>query len=166
MICPNKICAQEIPEDSRFCDQCGVQLLRCAQCGFVSTGKFCGKCGGPMSVIVPPVPEQTPAATVVVSLPTAKIFLHHPEGWRLAIAEGDVLGRANGPHAARLKNIPVISSNHARVTRQGNAWFITDLRSTNKTRVNGAKLEPDVPAKIKQDDVVTLANVSFTVEEA
>jgi hypothetical protein len=188
LICPNKICKQEIPDDSCFCDQCGVHLLRCDKCGFIGTSKFCGKCGGSMSAIQPPATQPSderpslssssskpvsetpvvpsPGATVIVSLPAEKIFLCHLEGWNMEIADGDILGRTNGPHTALLGKFPVISSTHAKVTRKNNEWFITDLNSTNKTYINGAKLEPNVPAKIKQDDVVMLANVSFTVGTA
>jgi hypothetical protein len=179
MNCPNKICKQEIPDDSCFCDQCGVHLLRCDKCGFIGTGKFCGSCGGSMSAIQPP--NETPvapapsneapsvpsaAATVIVSLPAEKILLCHPEGWNMEIADGGILGRTNGPYATLLGKFPVISSTHAKVTRENGAWFITDLNSTNKTYVNGAKLEPNVPITIKQDDVVILANVTFTVRFA
>jgi len=166
MNCPNKICKQEIPDDSCFCDQCGVHLLRCDKCGFIGTSKFCGKCGGPMSAIQPPASDASPSssvATVVVSLPAEKIFMCHLDGWNMEIADGNILGRTNGPHSSALGKFPVISSNHAKVTRANNEWFITDLNSTNKTYVNGAKLEPNVPVKIKQNDVVMLANVTFTV---
>jgi hypothetical protein len=188
VICPNKICRQEIPEDSIFCDQCGVQLLRCTKCGNTGTGKFCGKCGGgmaiqeapPVNAPPPPVPAtpapaapppvtpapEAPAATVIVRLPSEAVFLCHPDGWKLEIKDGDILGRTGGPHSARLGLFPVISSNHARVTRQGGGWLITDLKSTNKTYVNGAKLEPDIPVTIKNNDVVVLANVTFTVSES
>jgi len=206
MNCPNKICKQEIPDDSCFCDQCGVHLLRCDKCGFIGTSKFCGKCGGPMSAIQPPASDASPsssklvnetpavpststpsasaasvsvlptpapspsapssAATVVVMLPSEKIYLCHLDGWNMEIANGNILGRTNGPHAAALGKYPVISSNHAKITRVNDEWFITDLNSTNKTYVNGAKLEPNVPVKIKQNDVVMLANVTFTVRLA
>jgi len=186
MNCPNKICKQEIPDDSCFCDQCGIQLLRCDKCGAVGTSKFCGKCGGSMSAIQPlaaqpsaaqppqPSPPPTPAApsqpapsaTVVVALPADTIFLFHPEGWNMELRNGDILGRTNGPHAVKLGKFQVISSTHAKVTRNNNEWFITDMKSTNKTYVNGVKLEPNIPAKIKQDDVVILANITFTVRLA
>jgi hypothetical protein len=171
LICPNKICKQEIPGDSCFCDQCGVHLLRCDKCGFVGTSKFCGNCGGFMSAIqltadnkTPPA-SAVPRATVIASLPAEKISLCHLEGWKMEISDSDILGRANGPHTAHLGKFPVISSTHAKVTRENNAWFITDLNSTNKTYINGVKLEPNVPTRIKQDDVVILANVTFTVRE-
>ena len=115
-----------------------------------------------MSTIQPPAVKPQ-AATVIVSLPAGKIFFCNAEGWSLKIADGDILGRTNGPHSGQLGKYPVISSDHARVTRKDNAWFITDMVSTNKTFLNGTKLEPNIPAAIKQDDVVTLANIKFTV---
>jgi pSer/pThr/pTyr-binding forkhead associated (FHA) protein len=114
---------------------------------------------------VPPVTSAPAEATVVVRLPSQGIFLCHPDGWRLEVKDGDVLGRTGGVHAALLGKFPVISSNHAKVTRRGADWYITDLKSTNKTFVNGARLEPEVPVKIKQNDVIVLANVTFTVSE-
>jgi hypothetical protein len=196
MNCPSKICKQEIPDDSCFCDQCGIQLRRCDKCGAIGTNNFCGKCGGSMSAIQPPIVQssqhspsqsnETPAApsqpnetlavsppsapssaaTVIVALPSDTIFLCHPEGWNMEIKDNDILGRANGSHAAKLDKFQVISSTHAKVTRNNNEWFIMDLKSTNKTYVNGVKLEPNIPARIKQDDVVMLANVTFTVRLA
>ena len=197
MICPSKICRQEIPDDSCFCDQCGVRLLRCVKCGYAGTGKFCGKCGGPMASQDPPsgtpdqppavtaitsppesgapppvktqpvstAPDQPSAATVIVQLPGETIFICHPEGWRLEVRDGDILGRTTGQHAARLGAFPVISGRHAQITRQGAQWRIADLGSTNKTYVNGAKLEPNTPVQIKKNDVLIFANIVLTVEE-
>jgi hypothetical protein len=203
MKCPSKICEQEIPDDSCFCDQCGIHLLRCDKCGSICIGKFCKNCGGSLSAIQPPTAQpsskpanETPAVpststpsasaasvsviptpapsptvpssseTVIVTLPAEKIYLCHLDGWNMEIANGNILGRTNGPHSAALGRFPVISSNHAKVTRTNNEWFITDLNSTNKTYVNGAKLEPNIPVKIKQNDVVMLANITFTVRLA
>jgi hypothetical protein len=185
MICPVKICKLEIPDDSLFCDQCGTQLLRCPKCGNIGTGICCTKCGTKLEPIAaqvtykptppdplppkPSIPEAPPppeGGTTIVNLPSEHVYLCHPEGWKLELSSGDVLGRTSGPHASRLGLFPVISSNHARISKEGDQWFITDLKSTNKTYVNGTKLEPNVPAKIKQNDVVILANITFTVREA
>jgi pSer/pThr/pTyr-binding forkhead associated (FHA) protein len=114
----------------------------------------------------PPVaPDQSSAATVVVQLPGETIFICHPDGWRLEVRDGDILGRTTGQHAARLGAFPVISGRHAQIARQGAQWCIVDLGSTNKTYVNGARLEPNTPVQIKKNDVLTLANIMFTVEE-
>lgn len=49
MICPSKLCKVEIPEDSFYCDQCGIKILKCSKCGAIGISKFCGKCGEIMS---------------------------------------------------------------------------------------------------------------------
>ncbi|MBP5447783.1 MAG: zinc ribbon domain-containing protein [Treponema sp.] len=52
MICPSKNCQKEIPDDSFFCDQCGIRLLKCSVCGkLAARGNFCGKCGGKMTAL-------------------------------------------------------------------------------------------------------------------
>jgi hypothetical protein len=211
MICPNKLCGEEIPDDSLYCDQCGTQILRCSRCGTPGTGKFCGKCGGAMTFTPPPTPParggekelnqtavgikssssppagQNPSsgagvwtlpgvvgrgvsspsssATVAIQLPSDHIEFCHPDGWKLEIKSGDILGRTHGQHTEQLGKIPVISGNHAQVTARSGKWFLTDLKSTNHSYVNGMRLEPGVPTQIKQNDVVTLANVNFTVVE-
>jgi hypothetical protein len=110
-------------------------------------------------------PDQSSAATVVVQLPGETIFICHPDGWRLEVRDGDILGRNTGQHVARLGTFPAISGRHAHITRQGAQWRIADLGSTNKTYVNGAILEPNTPVHIKKNDVVMFANITFTVEE-
>ena len=49
MICPSKLCKAEILDDSLYCDQCGIKILKCSKCSAVGISKFCGKCGGMMS---------------------------------------------------------------------------------------------------------------------
>ena len=46
MKCPDKMCGKEIPDDSIFCDQCGVHLCQCTKCGNITLSKFCNTCGG------------------------------------------------------------------------------------------------------------------------
>jgi pSer/pThr/pTyr-binding forkhead associated (FHA) protein len=110
-------------------------------------------------------PDPPPAATIIVQLPRETIFICHPDGWRLEVRDGDILGRTTGQHTARLGVFPVISGRHAQISRQGAQWRIADLGSTNKTYVNGTKLEPNTPVHIKKNDVLNLANITFTVEE-
>jgi predicted RNA-binding Zn-ribbon protein involved in translation (DUF1610 family) len=176
MICPNKFCNQEVPDDSFFCDQCGLKILRCTKCGTAGINKFCGKCGSPMAfkesrsqtevpIETPQVPKNT-SATIVVLQNQKKLLLCHSEGWNLEISTGDILGRTNGNHTDKLGKFPVISSNHAKLTFENNQWFITDLKSTNKTYVGSTQAQPGVPIAIKNNDVIQLANVKFIVGEA
>jgi hypothetical protein len=172
MICPNKLCNQEIPGDSLFCDQCGLKILRCSKCDAPGTGKFCGKCGGALAfrdskpqAEVPQVLKNT-SATIVVPRNRKKLLFCHPDGWNLEIADGDILGRINGNHTDRLGKFPVISGNHAKLTFENNQWFITDLKSTNRTYVGSIQAQPDTALAIKNNDVIQLANVKFIVRES
>lgn len=44
--CP--ACGEMIPDDSKYCDMCGVELLECVNCGTLGTDMFCPECGKPM----------------------------------------------------------------------------------------------------------------------
>jgi hypothetical protein len=172
MICPGKLCRQEIPGDSLYCDQCGIQILRCSKCGNPGASKFCGKCGGAMmsnGADAPPQPVPQTAAsagTIVMPQTVKKLLFCHPDGWNMEITDGDILGRTNGNHTDKLGAIPVISGAHAKITYENNGWFITDQKSTNKTYVGGIIVQPEIPAPLKNNDVVQLANIKFIVREA
>lgn len=149
MICPSKLCKAEIPEDSLYCDQCGLKILKCSKCGAIGISKFCGKCGGMMSLVIQLEPQEK------------SLQLCSSNGIILDVKDGSILGRTTGDFVQQLGTIPVISSRHAQISKKDGKWFITDLHSTNKTYVNNAQLTPDVPAEISENDVIILANVSF-----
>lgn len=58
----------------------------------------------------------------------------------------------------------VISRVHAKIVKKNNTFFIEDMDSTNKTFINGKKLEPGREEKISKGDKITLADVDFIVE--
>lgn len=151
MICPSKMCVKEIPDDSAFCDQCGVHLGKCEKCGAIALSKRCGKCGGIITLIT-------------VSTEEKKLLFCHSEGWTLDIKDGDILGRTTGQHSSRLGAFPVISSRHAQVAKQGEKWIFTDLGSTNKSYLNRQVLQANTPTELNDGDEILLANVSFVVK--
>lgn len=186
MICPSKLCKAEILDDSLYCDQCGIKILKCSKCGAVGISKFCGKCGGMMSFtgdfsesLKPMQTNPNPqiattaaqnqvlqpaaAGTQVIQLePKEKTLqLCNANGIILNVKDGSIIGRTTGEFVQQLGTIPVISSRHAQISKKDGKWFITDLHSTNKTYVNNVQLTPDVPTEIKENDVIILANVSF-----
>lgn len=186
MICPSKLCKAEILDDSLYCDQCGIKILKCSKCGAVGISKFCGKCGGMMSFtgdfsesLKPMQTNPNPqiattaaqnqvlqpaaAGTQVIQLePKEKTLqLCNTNGIILNVKDGSILGRTTGEFVQQFGTIPVISSRHAQISKKDGKWFITDLHSTNKTYVNNVQLTPDVPTEIKESDVIILANVSF-----
>jgi hypothetical protein len=46
MQCPS--CKEQIDDDSRYCDQCGIQIMVCSECGRPGAKKFCNFDGKPM----------------------------------------------------------------------------------------------------------------------
>jgi len=52
-----------------------------------------------------------------------------------------------------------VSSKHALITSQGKKYFIEDLGSTNKTYVNGMKI--DVKTELKENDEIKIGNINF-----
>ena len=55
----------------------------------------------------------------------------------------------------------MLSREHARIYREGDAWYIVDLASRNGTRLNGEAVTD--PRKIRNRDVVTLGGCTLTV---
>lgn len=55
----------------------------------------------------------------------------------------------------------VVSRYHAKITKEEEQFFLTDLNSTNGTFLNGEALQPYDRKKIKIGDEITLANIKF-----
>ncbi|HNP72001.1 MAG TPA: FHA domain-containing protein, partial [Kouleothrix sp.] len=57
-----------------------------------------------------------------------------------------------------------VSRQHARLSHSNGQWAIADLHSTNYTRVDGARLEPDVPTPIKSGSRLQFGRVAMTFQ--
>ena len=77
----------------------------------------------------------------------------------LAVADGAVLGRLG--QAQVVLADPAVSSEHARISRVGAKWLVTDLGSTNGTRVNEAHVAGQTV--VGPGDVLGLGNVRLQV---
>ena len=64
------------------------------------------------------------------------------------------------PHGGELGGV---SRQHARLSRAGGQWTLTDLNSTNYTRLNGVRLEPNVPTPISDGARVQFGRVVVIV---
>ncbi|HWQ15989.1 MAG TPA: FHA domain-containing protein, partial [Roseiflexaceae bacterium] len=53
-----------------------------------------------------------------------------------------------------------VSRQHARITHSDGQWTITDLNSTNYTRVDGVKLDPNVPTPLRDGARVQLGRLT------
>jgi hypothetical protein len=54
-----------------------------------------------------------------------------------------------------------VSRQHARLTQDGGQWSITDLNSTNYTRVDGVKLDPNVATPVHDGARIQLGRVAM-----
>ena len=84
-----------------------------------------------------------------------------------ALSSGDVLEIPAGATLGRSDRTDVVladtavSSEHARVDRVGRAWVVTDLGSTNGTRVNDAPITGRT--RLAEGDVLSLGTVRMQV---
>jgi pSer/pThr/pTyr-binding forkhead associated (FHA) protein len=68
----------------------------------------------------------------------ARLTWTRPDGERVEFPlSGSVLVVGRDETADVRVDEPLVSRNHARLERRGDAWFVLDLGSTNLTRVNG-----------------------------
>lgn len=151
LICP--FCRAEVPDDSHFCDQCGKEFLFCPECGKPKRGTMCAACGS----------ELIKAGDFFADAGKDDCGgVLSGEGLTLRLTEGD-FGRRCGiwPEFA---DFPYISGIHGHIGRQDSSWTITDLGSTNGTKVNGKPLRKDEPVRINPGDVVEIATSKFTVK--
>ena len=82
---------------------------------------------------------------------------------RLLAGEGAVIGRSPR-NATFLIDDETLSREHARMSVEAEAGLrIQDLGSTNGTRLNGRRLQPETPASVANEDVIELGGVKLRV---
>jgi pSer/pThr/pTyr-binding forkhead associated (FHA) protein len=77
----------------------------------------------------------------------------------LDVSAGTTFGR--GGQADLVLADTAVSAEHARVDRIGRRWVVTDLGSTNGTRVNDAAVQGQTP--LAEGDVLTIGTLRFEV---
>ncbi|GBD86958.1 FHA domain protein [bacterium BMS3Abin03] len=167
MICPK--CLSEIPDDSSFCDQCGFKLLVCPSCGKPGTGKYCKVDNTRMIEKGAALFEKKFFKTERNPKAGGKVYLllnNKNLNINIKIETGGVIGRKSEISLKELGEFKQISSKHALIEfKTGGGWFVTDLNSTNGTKINNNPLEAMKPAQIKPGDTLTLANIEFFVSQ-
>ncbi len=54
---------------------------------------------------------------------------------------------------------------HATIEHVGSSYIVTDLNSTNSTRINGKRLEPDKPTPVNDGDTLHFGKVTSTFKK-
>ena len=85
-------------------------------------------------------------------------------GIRVIGINGAIIGRRQGPYVQFFQQQMYMSGAHAQLLYSPDAgWRIVDKHSSNGTKLNDHKLQPDVEMSLKNGDIVVLANVVLKV---
>ena len=178
--CPS--CEELIPDDSKYCDQCGVELLECVNCGALGTDDFCSECGNPMvarsktvkkpDATIKPFEDKKDdgedgGITVGGGGRERKKLVLKARKWNFILRPENeaIIGRKGSPYEQLLADLNLISRRHGKFVKQGREWYIVDFGSTNGTLVNDVELQPDVPMKFQAGDVIDIGTYIFDVIE-
>lgn len=118
------------------------------------------------------IPEAQPPAYNVSLVPGVGlgIYLENTAPVTVIRDEEAILGRrASGTGGLIVDLVPFgaiqmgISRRHAVIHREEDGYYITDLNSTNGTRINGRRLLPNTPCRLSSGDVVRLGRLNLLV---
>jgi penicillin-binding protein 1A len=74
----------------------------------------------------------------------ARLVWERPDGQKTEFSlEGEAFEVGRDEAAAIRIDEPLVSRSHARIERRGDGWVVTDLDSTNFTRVNGQRVRSE-----------------------
>ena len=168
VICPN--CLYKNMTGAVFCSECGSQLVRdeSQKTGSVrvTDGFVIGPKTGPVARPAAIPPTSYPQAHISLHLLASDVFLPIPE------EEGElILGRASeGQSMVPDINLEPyqafeagVSRIHAAIRVLDDQILITDLGSGNGTRINGAKIEPQIPHPIVNGDYLNLGKLKIQI---
>src|SRR5690606_11814125 len=99
------------------------------------------------------------AETAVGSPPPAHLLVRWPDGREETIfLEQDefVIGRARTADLVVPNELRYISGRHLLPRREGERYTVTDLQSTNGTRLNNERLSPGVPVNLRPQDILRI----------
>jgi len=182
MQCPS--CKETIDDDSRYCDQCGEQILVCSVCGRPGKGKRCifdgkelvpatGSASAPtvQPTVIQPVPQSNSgvvsgfavnASGGAVNSDKVK-FTSQIHGIMIEAGDGDIIGRKNGAFAGVFSRFNFISGTHCKIVKNAAGWHIQDMGSTNGTIYNGTQLVPNALYPIASGTTIKIADVELQV---
>ncbi len=145
-----------IPNDSRYCDMCGTELLECIKCGTLDHEMFCPECGAPM------IKRKLRAGGCEEK---TLVLKPRTQGSLLRPAHDAVIGREDSPYASELAGCPLISRRHGKFVKRDTDWYIVDFGSTNGTYVNDREVPANTLVKIAAGDVVDIGTYIFDAVE-
>jgi len=130
--------------------------VKCASCGATNAAgnRFCGECGFVLS--------SASAGGGRPMLGIGRLVLPPPAP-SYTIEHGElVIGRGAG--CTVQIGDPYASTRHSRVVCEMGIFTVEDLGSTNGTRLNGNRLEPNKPTKLGHGDLIGVGRTDMRFE--
>jgi FHA domain len=132
---------------------------------------------------VSPASQTIPARKPIVAKPSSQPTLDPTATWgKLIFSDGKevplagervLVGRSDhdigdfSPEVdlSAMQGADTTSRIHATIEHVGSVYTVTDLNSTNSTRINGKRLEPDKPTPINDGDTLHFGKVTCTFKK-
>lgn len=168
-ICPG--CGHKLPAEATFCNMCGTQLGADTPGSRHQTQAY-GDATPAASPTTPARPDPDPRpsalpARLVLQGSNATLSLL-PDQQELIVGREDPAGELFpaldlGPYGGDEGGV---SRRHARITREGEQYYLEDLKSTNHTFVNRKKLAPGQRHLLTDGDRVRFGAIVATFHAA
>ena len=172
-----------------YCSSCGRVGVgrRCTSCGsmMLSADEKFGKAGGQAqgsvfasssmvdmsshifkSVTASKRQPESPSVTSSMLGRTSTLHLVNESlNIHIAAVNGAVIGRRQGPYSQFFEKNMYVSGVHAQLMYNNESgWCVIDKHSSNGTKLNQRPIQPDVQMVLRNDDVLTIANVNLQVK--
>ena len=187
MECPN--CHHWNEAGSRFCEECGFELTAAAAApAKVSITGGIGSADSPGAppVAAPPAPmpavapDAVPAPPPQVLVPAQNAappavvgvgprLVLETTGSIFKLGDSTLIGREDPSLQIDFDGYTdgqYVSHRHAQIVKHDNAFYIEDLGSANKTRVNGAKLSVGQSQLLHEGDKIRFGKIEVTFHES
>ncbi len=161
--CP--VCQHRELEGELFCAECGARLvIGLAETGpataFINTTRLREVFREPPKPI-PRDPEATNLALVFDGEPAPLVLTGRTEFVLGREGHATIVPDLNlSPYGAKDKGVSRV---HAALRRDNDRWVVVDLGSTNGTRLNGTRLNPQEPVPVASGDEVCLGRLAFRI---
>lgn len=76
-----------------------------------------------------------------------------------------IIGKSQSLADFSMPDNQTVSRKHALLFEDQGGWYVDDLNSLNGTSVNGTKIVPGQPVRLKSGDEITLSDEAFLVQE-
>jgi hypothetical protein len=124
--------------------------------------------------IAPPLPvESTPASPAPAASSAPRLVFDDGKQLMLPTDKRDLVIGREDPISGIFPEVDLtpyggetggVSRQHARLTNNNGQWTVTDLHSTNYTRVDGARVEPDVPMPVNNGARLQFGRVTMVFQ--